>query len=70
MHYPKFVLFLVLWYFFSFATLFLNKYVLSSLNGDPFMLGEWPSANLDNQKANRLVIIKPFDLNANFNLRT
>lgn len=40
MHYPKFVLFLALWYFFSFATLFLNKYVLASLHGDPFMLGE------------------------------
>lgn len=32
-------LFLLLWYFFSFCTLFLNKYILSSLHGDPTLLG-------------------------------
>ncbi|XP_067659277.1 solute carrier family 35 member E2A-like [Haliotis asinina] len=32
-------LFLVLWYFFSFCTLFLNKYILSTLKGDPTLLG-------------------------------
>ncbi|KAG2459362.1 solute carrier family 35 member E2B-like [Polypterus senegalus] len=31
--------FLVLWYFFSFCTLFLNKYILSLLQGEPSMLG-------------------------------
>lgn len=30
---------LVLWYFFSFTTLFLNKYILSTYGGDPTMLG-------------------------------
>ncbi len=31
-----------LWYFFSFCTLFLNKYILSLLEGEPSMLGkEW-----------------------------
>ena len=34
---------LVLWYFFSFTTLFLNKYILTSQNGDPTMLGELSS---------------------------
>lgn len=29
-----------LWYFFSFCTLFLNKYILSLLEGEPSMLGE------------------------------
>lgn len=33
-------LFLVLWYFFSFCTLFLNKYILATLKGDPTLLGE------------------------------
>ena len=32
--------FLLLWYFFSFCTLFLNKYILSTLKGDPTLLGE------------------------------
>ena len=32
--------YLMLWYFFSFCTLFLNKYILSSLGGDPGMLGK------------------------------
>lgn len=31
--------FLILWYFFSFCTLFLNKYILSTLKGDPTLLG-------------------------------
>uniref|UniRef100_UPI000175FCC8 solute carrier family 35 member E2B n=1 Tax=Danio rerio TaxID=7955 RepID=UPI000175FCC8 len=30
---------LTLWYFFSFCTLFLNKYILSLLEGEPSMLG-------------------------------
>lgn len=29
----------VLWYFFSFTTLFLNKYILSYEQGDPALLG-------------------------------
>jgi len=33
------VCFLFLWYFFSGCTLFMNKYILSSLNGDPTLLG-------------------------------
>ncbi|XP_029643729.1 solute carrier family 35 member E2A isoform X1 [Octopus sinensis] len=32
-------IFLLLWYFFSFCTLFLNKYILSTLSGDPTLLG-------------------------------
>ncbi|KAM5248744.1 LOW QUALITY PROTEIN: solute carrier family 35 member E2B [Ctenodactylus gundi] len=31
--------YLALWYFFSFCTLFLNKYILSLLEGEPGMLG-------------------------------
>ncbi|KAA0713601.1 Solute carrier family 35 member E2 [Triplophysa tibetana] len=33
------LVYLVLWYFFSFCTLFLNKYILSLLEGEPGMLG-------------------------------
>ncbi|XP_034732476.1 solute carrier family 35 member E2A-like [Etheostoma cragini] len=33
------VTYLGLWYFFSFCTLFLNKYILSLLEGEPSMLG-------------------------------
>ncbi|TRY98000.1 hypothetical protein DNTS_022644 [Danionella cerebrum] len=33
------LVFLVLWFFFSFCTLFLNKYILSLLEGEPGMLG-------------------------------
>jgi len=33
-------LFLVLWYIFSGCTLFLNKYILSYMHGDPTILGE------------------------------
>lgn len=36
---PRAMLFLILWYFFSFCTLFLNKYILSTLKGDPTLLG-------------------------------
>ncbi|GLH00807.1 Solute carrier family 35 member E2B [Gryllus bimaculatus] len=32
--------FLILWYFFSGCTLFLNKYILSYMKGDPTVLGE------------------------------
>lgn len=31
---------LLLWYFFSFCTLFLNKYILSFLQGEPTLLGK------------------------------
>ena len=31
--------FLILWYIFSGCTLFLNKYILTSLRGDPTLLG-------------------------------
>jgi len=37
---PRAMFFLVIWYFFSFCTLFLNKYILSTLSGDPTLLGE------------------------------
>ncbi|CAG0890616.1 unnamed protein product [Darwinula stevensoni] len=33
------MLFLCLWYFFSFCTLFLNKYILTDMKGDPTILG-------------------------------
>lgn len=33
------LLFLILWYIFSGCTLFLNKYILSYMNGDPTILG-------------------------------
>lgn len=33
------IIFLLLWYFFSGCTLFLNKYILTSLNGNPTVLG-------------------------------
>ncbi|KAG8505507.1 Solute carrier family 35 member E2A [Galemys pyrenaicus] len=34
------LLYLTLWFFFSFCTLFLNKYILSLLEGEPSMLGQ------------------------------
>lgn len=34
------LLYLTLWFFLSFCTLFLNKYILSLLEGEPSMLGE------------------------------
>lgn len=33
------VKFLILWYFFSGCTLFLNKYILTFMRGDPMVLG-------------------------------
>ncbi|KAK0167090.1 hypothetical protein PV327_004533 [Microctonus hyperodae] len=36
---PRALLFLGLWYIFSGCTLFLNKYILSYMNGDPTILG-------------------------------
>lgn len=38
---PRAMLFLIVWYFFSFCTLFLNKYILSTLAGDPTLLGKF-----------------------------
>lgn len=38
---PRALLCLALWFFFSFCTLFLNKYILSLLEGEPSMLGNW-----------------------------
>ncbi|XP_053204872.1 solute carrier family 35 member E2B-like [Panonychus citri] len=35
----KLIYIIAVWYFFSFTTLFLNKYILSYLNGDPTILG-------------------------------
>lgn len=32
---------LILWYLFSAGTLFLNKYILSFLGGEPTLLGEY-----------------------------
>lgn len=37
---PRALLFLTLWYVFSGCTLFLNKYILSYMEGDPTILGE------------------------------
>lgn len=34
------IVFLLLWYLFSGCTLFLNKYILTYLNGNPTVLGE------------------------------
>ncbi|XP_001602454.2 solute carrier family 35 member E2A [Nasonia vitripennis] len=36
---PRALLFLILWYIFSGCTLFLNKYILSYMEGDPTILG-------------------------------
>lgn len=33
--------FLILWYLFSGCTLFLNKYIMTTLHGDPTFLGEF-----------------------------
>lgn len=41
LHSFRAIAFLVLWYFFSGCTLFLNKYILSYLKVDPTMLGEY-----------------------------
>lgn len=62
------MVYLGLWYFFSFCTLFLNKYILSLLEGEPSMLGKdgyfcqrhWPECrvcilyNSSNVKMNKL----------------
>ncbi|XP_047580324.1 solute carrier family 35 member E2B isoform X11 [Lutra lutra] len=37
------LLYLTLWFFFSFCTLFLNKYILSLLEGEPSMLAQNPA---------------------------
>ncbi|XP_076163914.1 uncharacterized protein LOC143144918 [Ptiloglossa arizonensis] len=37
---PRALLFLTLWYFFSGCTLFLNKYILSYMEGNPNILAE------------------------------
>jgi len=37
---PRALTFLILWYIFSGCTLFLNKYILTTLNGDPTFLGK------------------------------
>lgn len=34
------IVFLLLWYIFSGCTLFLNKYILKYLNGNPWVLGK------------------------------
>lgn len=34
------IVFLILWYIFSGCTLFLNKYILTYLNGNPTLLGK------------------------------
>lgn len=36
----RIILCLILWYFFSFTTLFLNKSIMSNYGGDPTMLGK------------------------------
>lgn len=35
------IIFLLLWYVFSGCTLFLNKYILKYLDGNPWILGKW-----------------------------
>lgn len=35
------IIFLLLWYFFSGCTLFLNKYILTYQNGNPTILGKF-----------------------------
>ena len=37
---PRALLFLILWFVFSGCTLFLNKYILSYMEGDPTILGK------------------------------
>lgn len=39
---PKALLFLALWYFFSGCTLFLNKYIVAFMGGDPLILCKFP----------------------------
>ena len=40
--------FLLLWYFFSACTLFLNKYILATLKSDPTLLGKSKMPTLTN----------------------
>lgn len=40
------LIYLTLWFLFSFCTLFLNKYILSLLEGEPSMLGNHISVTL------------------------
>lgn len=40
------IVFLLLWYVFSGCTLFLNKYILKYLNGNPWVLGKSLSINV------------------------
>ena len=50
------IFFLVLWYIFSFCTLFLNKYILTTLKGEPTELGEYDSSNQWRVELNHRVI--------------
>lgn len=47
---PRALLFLTLWYVFSGCTLFLNKYILSYMEGDPTILGK------------QMIVSKPSDI--------
>ena len=38
---PRALLFLILWYIFSGCTLFLNKFILAYMEGDPTILGNF-----------------------------
>lgn len=49
---PRAFLFLTLWYFFSGCTLFLNKYILSYMEGNPTILGKL----ITNVSLNRTII--------------
>lgn len=53
------LIYLTLWFFFSFCTLFLNKYILSLLEGEPSMLGN-PTFHLHFNSSNI------FDNNSSF----
>nr|XP_030737149.1 solute carrier family 35 member E2B isoform X2 [Globicephala melas] len=48
------LIYLTLWFFFSFCTLFLNKYILSLLEGEPSMLGTPPGAGGGMERAHPL----------------
>lgn len=41
LQHPRAIIFLLLWYFFSASTLFLNKYILSYQKFDPYLLCEY-----------------------------
>ena len=40
LRHPRAILFLTLWYIFSFVTLIMNKFVLSTLQGEPTLFGK------------------------------